>query len=71
MKNIEMTIEGNVLTLIVHLNKNFGKSKRGKSIIIASTQGNQPLPGIEDIMIGMNVYTHAASAKPFTATIEG
>jgi hypothetical protein len=57
VKNIEMTIEGNILTIKVDLSQRFGKSSSGKSTIVASTEGNQALPGQEEIKIGLNVYT--------------
>ncbi len=57
MKNIEMTTEGNILTIKVDLSQRFGKSSSGKSIIVASTEGNQSIPGNEEIKIGLNVYT--------------
>ncbi len=57
MKNIEMTTEGNILTITVDLSQRFGKSSSGKSIIVASTEGNQSIPGNEEIKIGLNVYT--------------
>ena len=57
MKNIEMTVEGNILTLKVDITQRFGKSSSGKSTIIASTEGNQSVPGYEDIKVGLNVYT--------------
>jgi hypothetical protein len=40
MKNVEMKVEGNVLTIKVDLSKEFGPSSSGKTIIIASTEGN-------------------------------
>ena len=57
MKNIEMTTEGNILTIKVDLSQRFGKSSSGKSTIVASTEGNQSVPGNEEIKIGLNVYT--------------
>lgn len=57
MKNIEMTTEGNLLTIKVDLSQRFGKSSSGKSTIVASTEGNQAVPGFEEIKIGLNVYT--------------
>ena len=44
MKNIEMSTEGNVLTIKVDLAQRFGKSSSGKSTIVASTEGNQSVP---------------------------
>jgi hypothetical protein len=40
----------------VDLTKDFGPSSSGKTIIIASTEGNQPIPGREEAKIGLNVY---------------
>ena len=57
MKNIEMNVNGDVLTIKVDLSKTFGKSSSGKSTIIASTEGNISVPGKEEIKIGLNVYT--------------
>jgi hypothetical protein len=57
VKNIEMTTEGDILTIKVDLSQRFGKSSSGKSTIIASTEGNQAVPGKEEIKIGLNIYT--------------
>ncbi len=56
MKNIEMAVDGDILTIKVDLSKEFGLSSSGKTIIIASTEGNQSVPGNEGIKIGLNVY---------------
>jgi hypothetical protein len=56
MKNVEMLIEGNILTIKVDLTKDFGPSSSGKTIIIASSEGNQSIPGKEAVKIGLNVY---------------
>jgi hypothetical protein len=56
MKNCEMKLNGNILTITVDISKEFGKSASGKSIIIASTEGNVSIPDKEDIKIGLNVY---------------
>jgi hypothetical protein len=55
MKNVEMTVEGTILTITVDLTKEFGPSSSGKSIIIASTEGNVSLPNREE-KIGLNIY---------------
>ena len=44
MKNVEMTVEGTVLTIKVDLSKEFGPSASGKTTIIASTEGNVTIP---------------------------
>lgn len=56
MKNCEMTLNGNILTITVDISKEFGKSSSGKSIIISSTEGNVSIPEKEDIKIGLNIY---------------
>lgn len=56
MKNCEMKLNGNILTITVDISKEFGKSASGKSIIIASTEGNVSIPEKEDIKIGLNIY---------------
>ncbi len=57
MKNIEMTIEGETLTIKVDLSKDFGPSKSGKTIIIASTEGSLSVPE-RDEKIGLNIYRY-------------
>lgn len=56
MKNVEMTLEGNILTITVDLTKEFGPSSSGKTLIIASTEGNVSIPGHEEAKVGLNVY---------------
>jgi hypothetical protein len=57
LKNVEMRVEEkNILVLKVDLDKEFGPSASGKTIIIASTEGNISVPGREAVKIGLNVY---------------
>jgi len=56
MKNVEMKLENNILTIKVDLTKEFGPSSSGKTIIIASTEGNISVPDKEEVKIGLNVY---------------
>lgn len=58
MKNVDMKISGDILTITVDLSKEFGKSGSGKSIVIASTEGNQSISGT-NAKIGLNVYRKA------------
>ena len=55
MKNVEMTVDGDILTIKVDLTKEFGPSSSGKTIIIASTEGNVSVPE-RDEKVGLNVY---------------
>lgn len=56
MKNVDMILEGDILTIKVDISKEFGPSSSGKTIIIASTEGNAAVTGKEDIKVGLNVY---------------
>ena len=55
MKNVEMTVEGTMLTIKVDLSKDFGPSSSGKTTIIATTEGNVTIPE-RDEKVGLNVY---------------
>lgn len=59
MKNCEMKLDGNILTITVDISKEFGISSSGKSIIIASTEGNVSIPEKDEVKIGLNVYRKA------------
>ncbi|NMC87649.1 MAG: hypothetical protein GYA69_04370 [Candidatus Moranbacteria bacterium] len=56
MKNVEMKLEGDILTIKVDVTKEFGPSASGKTIIIATTEGNIAIPEKEDVKIGLNIY---------------
>lgn len=55
MENMEMTVEGNTLTIKVNLESDLGLSKSGKTRIIATSRGNAKIPGT-DATIGLNIY---------------
>ena len=61
MKNVEMKVDGNILTIKVDLSQESGPSSSGKTIIIASTEGNVSIPGAEDKKVGLNVYRGKAT----------
>ena len=50
MKNVKLSVSGNTLTITVDLTQEFGPSSSGKTIIIASTEGNFPLPGLTEVV---------------------
>lgn len=56
MKNVEVSVEDEILTIKVDLSKEFGPSSSGKTIIIATSEGNQTVPGYENVKMGLNVY---------------
>ena len=49
-------VDGDMLTVKVNLAKSYGESKSGKSITIASSRGNVPIPGGHDAIMGLNIY---------------
>ena len=55
MKNVDLKVEGSLLTITVDLSKDFGPSSSGKTTIIATTEGNVNVPE-RDEKIGLNVY---------------
>jgi hypothetical protein len=55
MKNVDLKVEGNILTIKVDLSKEYGPSSSGKTIIVSSTEGNVSVPE-RDEKIGLNVY---------------
>lgn len=58
MVNVKMEKKGTVLTITVDLTKKGTPSSTGKSLVIASTQGNQLVEGT-DVYVGLNVYKKA------------
>ena len=55
MKNVELSVEDSLLTITVDLSKEFGPSSSGKTVIVASTEGNVTIPNREE-KLGLNVY---------------
>ena len=56
MKNVETNVEHGKLVITVDLATELGPSSTGKSIIIATTEGNVDVPGAPDVKFGLNVY---------------
>lgn len=59
-KNIAYSITGNILTVEIDLSKDFGPSASGKTIIVASSEGNKD---IGEVKLGINAYKYP-DAKP-------
>lgn len=60
MKNVQAEVKGKQLVITVDLTQNFGKSKSGKTQIVASTGGNVSIPGApEGFKLGLNAYVDA------------
>jgi hypothetical protein len=56
MKNVEMSVHNHVLTITVDLTKDYGRSSSGKTLIIATTEGNVGVPEQEHVKVGLNIY---------------
>ena len=56
-QNVDMKMDGSILTITIDMSKEYGPSKSGKTIQIASTQGNVDVPGTE-AKIGLNIYKY-------------
>ncbi|MDY6893908.1 MAG: hypothetical protein SVO01_00595 [Thermotogota bacterium] len=57
MNNIDLKVEDKKLTITIDLSKEYGRSKSGKTIVVASTLGNHRIDGT-DIHIGINAYKY-------------
>lgn len=55
MQNVITKKKGNKLIIEIDLSQEFGFSKSGKTISIASTLGNK---NIEGVFVGLNVYKY-------------
>ncbi len=57
MQNVEWEVKDGKLIIEIDLTKEFGLSKSGKTVTIASTRGNKNIEGT-DAVIGLNVYKY-------------
>lgn len=55
MKNMEMEVNGDILTITIDLSKDFGPSSSGKTNIVATSEGNINVKDREE-KIGLNIY---------------
>ncbi len=56
MLNIATKITGNKLVMTVDLSKDHGHSASGKSVVVATSQGNQPIGDGKGTKVGLNIY---------------
>ncbi len=57
MQNVTTKVTGNKLTITVDLKAKATPSVSGKTMVIASTRGNQAIPfGDEVLHLGLNLY---------------
>ena len=57
MRNIKTSVNGNILTITVDLSIPGEVSSSGKSLVIASTEGNVSVEGKPEVKMGINIYT--------------
>jgi hypothetical protein len=58
MQNMTMKREGNKLVIEIDLTKVGEASKSGKTLIVASSRGNQPVPDSQGYVIGLNLFKY-------------
>jgi hypothetical protein len=68
-KNVEMELEGDILTIRIDLTQEHGLSSTGKSVTVASTGGNLPL-GIDGIKLGINAFKPLPDSSGIFADIK-
>jgi hypothetical protein len=61
MENVNVTVQGTKLQIIVDLSKAGKPSSTGKSLILATTGGNVLVEPKKGIKLGLNVYQPVAN----------
>ena len=56
MENVKFSQSGDKLIIEVDLKHRGDPSSTGKTLRVASTEGNVPCPGYPDIKVGLNVF---------------
>jgi len=56
MLNVATKLTGNKFVVTIDLSQDQGLSGSGKSVVIATTQGNQPVGDSEGTKFGLNIY---------------
>ena len=64
MKNVDFKRTGDKLVITIDLTKQHGPSSSGKTLIVATTEGNQDVPGLDGGKCGINVYVPNPDYKP-------
>ncbi len=64
MDNVDIRVKGNIMTIAVDLTRTIGPSKSGKTVMVATTNGNAAHES--GVTIGLNIYRKAPAAKAAT-----
>ena len=63
MKNVDLDIDEDVLTITIDLKRRFGFSKSGKTKIVASTSGPQAITRYKGISVNLTVFETLSKAE--------
>ena len=63
MTNVKVERKGNVVTLTVDLSRKGAPSASGKTLVVASTNGNAAIEGDGGWVFGLNVFTKQGVGK--------
>ena len=55
MQNVSIKVEGNKAIITIEIDKEFGPSSTGKTIIVASTRGTVAIPNT-NVRLGLNAF---------------
>lgn len=55
MKNVDVKTDKEIMTITIDCTKNFGKSKTGKSNIVASSEGFQTFATVSGKQVALNL----------------
>ena len=64
MKNIKTHIDENILTIQIDLNKEYGPSKSGKTIIVGSTYGTTSIDNQSNVKINITAFKKPGVSIP-------
>lgn len=56
MRNVKYEVKGNTLHIEVALDGDLGPSASGKTKLIASSSGNQEIPGFPGVKVGVTAF---------------
>ena len=56
-RNIDATIKGDKLTLVIDLKATTLRSVSGKSDVLATTNGNVKVEGTDGLKVGLNIFS--------------
>ena len=56
-RNIEATIKGDKLMLVINLKATTLRSVSGKSDVLATTNGNVKVEGTDGLKVGLNIFS--------------